>query len=119
MMDKTVTPEHLGSGGSAMWTAVAGKYGLRPDELRILEDACREIDLIDRLEAEQRDAPLMVKGSQGQKVASPLASELRQHRSVLRALLNNLKLPDESGRAAADVSRKARAAASARWSRTA
>lgn len=113
-MDKPITPAHLGPGGSAMWAKVTDTYGLRPDELRLLEDSCREIDMIDRLEAEQRDKPLTVKGSQGQIVASPLVSEVRQHRTVLRALFAQLKLPDD-GAAANATSDAARKAADSRW----
>ncbi len=116
-MTATPTPEHLGTKARRLWEDISGKYELRADEMRVLEDACREVDLVERLELELRDAPLMVRGSQGQQVASPLVSELRQHRTVVAALLAKLKLPDEDGRAAASVSEKARAAVNARWQR--
>lgn len=94
------------------------KYDLRADELRILEDACREADLIDGLEAGMResiaDGDLMVKGSMGQVVINPLISELRQHRATLTTLLRGLKLPDEGAGTGADGSQQ-RAAAQARW----
>src|SRR5690606_41193051 len=67
----------------ALWDSIVPAYDLRPDEARMLADACREADIVQRLEDELADAPLMVQGSQGQLVASPLVSELRQHRSVL------------------------------------
>ena len=63
------TPKGLGTAGRALWRSIAGPYQLRADELRTLEDAAREADLIERLEEAQRDAPLTVKGSQGQQVA--------------------------------------------------
>lgn len=109
-------PAHLAAKGRELWGQVADCYQLRPDELRVLEDACREADLVERLEVELRDAPLMVKGSMGQMVASPLVSELRQHRATLNTLLKALKLPDEAPEAT-DGSGKARAAARARWAR--
>lgn len=109
-------PARLAAKGQELWDQVAGHYQLRPDELRTLEDACREADLVERLEAELQDAPLMVKGSMGQMVASPLVSELRQHRATLNTLLKSLKLPDEAPNASA-TSTSARAAARARWSR--
>lgn len=107
-------PEYLGTKATVVWRDITGKFTLRSDELRILEDACREIDLVERLEEELRDSPLMVRGSQGQLVSSPLVSELRQHRVVVKALLGSLKLPDESGQSG-DVSSPARSAANARW----
>ncbi len=102
-----------------MWSAITEAHTLRPDQLRVLEDACGEADLIDELQAARKDQPLMVKGSMGQLVASPLISEVRQHRATLNALLRSLKLPDgdvAEGRSSA-TSEQARAAARARWSR--
>ena len=108
-------PDRLGVKAKKVWTEITKDYDLRIDELRVLEDSCREIDLIERLEAELRDAPLMVTGSMGQPVASPLVQELRQHRSVLARLLAGLKLPEESGEGSGRAP-SARAAAIARWS---
>lgn len=119
MSKKPRMPAKLAPAGKALWQSIIPAYELRPDELRILNDACREADIVQRLEDELSDAPLMVKGSQGQLVASPLVSELRQHRSVLATLLKSLKLPDSSVGAqqkSAHVSDQARAAARARWS---
>ncbi|MFD8336781.1 hypothetical protein ACFV42_29530 [Streptomyces solisilvae] len=100
--DKPRPPAKLGAAGRRLWREIVERYELRPDEARILGDACREADIVERLEAELADAPLMVKGSMGQLVAPPLVSEARQHRSVLVALLKSLKLPD----APADAQRK-------------
>lgn len=110
------TPAHLGAAGRKLWTDTVKDFDLRPDELRILEDACREADLVDRLEEALRDSDLMVKGSQGQPVASPLVTEVRQHRATFAQLMGKLKLvDDETEREARSVS--ARAAANARWRR--
>lgn len=120
MATDAVTPAHLQPEGLALWERIVGDYDLRPDEVRILADACREVDIVERLETELRGADLMVRGSQGQLVASPLVSELRQHRSVVAALLKALKLPDtdsQSQQKAALDSEQARAAARARWDR--
>lgn len=111
-------PDRLGRHGSALWDSIVPAYELRPDEMRILTDSCREADIIDRLEEELIDSDLMVKGSMGQLTASPLVSELRQHRVCLAGLLSKLKIPDSPGGAArkrAVTSEKAVAAARARW----
>lgn len=112
-------PADLGLAGTRIWQKVASIYRLRPDEVRILEDAAREADLIDEMAAALVDAPRTVKGSQGQQVIHPLIPELRQHRMALAALLRQLKLPDadtEAGTAPADTrSTQARAAAATRW----
>lgn len=111
-------PEKLGAKARALWADVTGKYDLRSDELRVLEDACREIDLVERIESELRDGDLVVRGSQGQPVASPLVQEVRQHRAVLARLLGSLKLPDDEGGAGeGSQSAAARSAAAARWGR--
>ncbi|WP_328314139.1 hypothetical protein OG432_30360 [Streptomyces sp. NBC_00442] len=111
-------PAGLGSQGSCLWEEIAGAFELRADELRVLGDACREVDLIERMEEALRDAPLVVTGSQGQPVASPLVQELRQHRSLVSRLLAALKLPDEEGQERHDAqarSAHARHAAVIRW----
>lgn len=111
-------PAKFGASGRRLWRTVVERYELRPDEARLLGDACREADIIERLEEALADAPLIVKGSMGQLVASPLVSEVRQHRAVLAGLLKALKLPDppaEAERRQTAVSEQARAAARARW----
>lgn len=111
-------PVRLGSAGKALWSSIVPAYELRPDELRILGDACREADLIERLHEELAVSDLTTKGSMGQEVASPYVSEIRQHRTVLANLLKTLKIPDSPAGAArkrAQTSDAARAAARARW----
>lgn len=89
-------PKGLGSRSRKLWKSIVDKYELRYDELDLLEDVCREADLIDLLEAKLDGAPLTVRGSQGQEVINPLISELRQHRATKKQLWAALKLPDES-----------------------
>lgn len=117
MTAKHDPPEGLGAKALVVWTEISEGYDLRIDELRVLEDACREIDLIERLEGELLHADLIVTGSMGQPVASPLVQELRQHRGVLARLLGWLKLPDEEAPAKGNTSASARQAAMARWGR--
>ena len=100
-------PENLGSKGSALWDSISTKYELRPDELRILGEAARELDLIDKMESTLAGADLMTTGSMGQPVMHPMVSEVRQHRTVLAALLRSLKLPDDTGEGAVNQQRQA------------
>ncbi len=112
----TITPAGLGDAGSAFWSDVTTKYELRADELRVLEDACRERDLIDRMAGELAGADVMVRGSMGQMVMNPLLAEVRQHRATFASLMRQLKLPDEGGsESGGALSAKNRAAAQARW----
>lgn len=106
-------PRGLGKHGRKLWRKVSEKYALRPDELRILEDAARLVDTIAALEEGMVGQPLTVLGSARQLVAHPLISEIRAHRMALAALLRQLKLPDLDA-AAAQVNRH-REAALSRW----
>jgi hypothetical protein len=110
-------PEGLGLRAARLWDDIVEAQELRTDELRVLEDACREVDLIERMHAELQGAPLVVKGSMGQDVANPLVQELRQHRALVARLLGSLKLSDEDGEEydARARSAQARKAAVARW----
>lgn len=113
-------PKHLGKEGSKLWKAVVKQFELGPAEARILEDACREVDLIEKLEEELRDpaTELTVTGSMGQPVSNPLIQEVRQHRGMVKTLLAALKLPDDpetEAREKANRSQSAREAAMARW----
>lgn len=118
MTEKPTPPLRLGDRALGLWKGITDRYSLRVDELYILESACREIDLIDKMEAEQKTSDLVVFGSQGQPVAAPLIAELRQHRTTFANFMKQLKLPDEDGRAAEAVSDAARKAANARWGRS-
>ena len=115
-----IPPAGLAAGGRKLWREVAAGHVLRADERRILEDACREADLVDDLHASLKDAPKTVRGSMGQQVIHPLISELRQHRMALNTLLRGLSLAD-SDTSADDAARGAREAAMtlsrARWDR--
>lgn len=100
-------PENLSTAGTELWESIAGSYQLRPDELRVLGEACREADLIDVMSLELASVDLMTRGSMGQPVVHPFVSEIRQHRTVLAALLRSLKLPDDSGVGAVNQQRQA------------
>ena len=109
-------PEDLADDGAKLWSDITGKYELRPDELSVLEDACRERDLIARMATELAVRDVMIVGSMGQMVMNPLLGEVRQHRATFAALMRQLKLPDEGGsESGGALSAKNRAAAQARW----
>lgn len=111
-------PSNLGERGGLLWESIAHTYELNPTEIQLLIDACREADLIERLQDALSVSDLTTRGSMGQEVASPFVSEIRQHRLGLSALMAKLKLPETPATAArksAVVSEKARMAARARW----
>lgn len=117
------TPSGLGEDGLALWTDITGEYELRFDELRILETACREWDLMCGMDAQlnsELDAGnWSVRGSMGQDVAHPLLAEIARHRALFARLVAQLKLPDE-GAVDSPQSRSdaARAMAHARWAKS-
>jgi hypothetical protein len=118
-MSKPKPPEHLAAPGRELWTAVVGKYTLRPDELRTLEDACATTDMLATLEKEWRDAgrPFMSRGSMGQEVEHPLIGSIDKLRKSRQSFFRQLKLPEDgtSTGAGATNANPARAAAATRW----
>jgi hypothetical protein len=116
------TPTGLGLRGRRLWRHVVDAYEVSPDSREVLVEACRALDVIDRLEAEMRDAPLTVAGSQGQQVAHPLLHELRLWKQTAARLIGQLGLPTldelEAGvPAGKSRSQMGRDAALARWRR--
>lgn len=119
------TPKGLDLHGRRMWKRVVSAYQLRPDELFVLDSACRTLDTASKLEAAMEGEPLLVKGSMGQMREHPLLSEARQQRALLARLLAQLKLPEDGTAeqyqtgpwSAFDRSMNARNAARARWQR--
>lgn len=106
-------PRTLGTHGKALWAEITGKYELRPDELRALEDACSATDMLAAFEAAWVDAgrPYTSKGSMGQLVEHPLIGSIDKQRKARQAFLRQLKLPDDPGA----VGNQQRAAAQTRW----
>lgn len=105
-------PSGLVDGGSGrrLWASVVDVYVLRPDEMRLLEDACHLADRIDERETRAADlrtrvgTELFVRGSTRQSVKNPLLDEARQElaeqrkdRIALNDLLTRLKLVDLDG----------------------
>jgi hypothetical protein len=113
-MSKPKAPEFLAKAGAALWSDVVGKYDLRTDELRTLEDACATTDMIAALSAswEELGRPLTTKGSMGQEVIHPLIGEIRTQRAARNALWRQLKLPDDAPGAKGNQQREA---AQSRW----
>jgi hypothetical protein len=91
-------------------------FELRADEAELALEAARRLDLADELRKAVEREGLTAEGSMGQTVVHPLLAELRATRAELRQTFRQLGLPDPAT-GETDVSRSARAAAEARWSR--
>lgn len=109
-------PEGLGPAGSALWASIIDVYEIEPQESLYLAEACREADIVARLESALTDADVTVDGSRGNVRPNPLLTELRGHRDLLARLVARLRLPSEDTDAAkAHTSAMARKAANTRW----
>ena len=108
-------PSHLKAAGRRFWDEVLDDFEVGPDELRLLEAACRTIDELGRLEVALRDAPTLTSGSMGQTVVHPLFGEVRAHRTTLVRLVKALGIVEAVQEEAGTRSSAARKLASARW----
>ena len=109
--------------GEAFAATVRSGYDLGPDELELLEEVRRCLDLLDDLQDVVRSEGSTTAGSAGQTVIHPAVVEGRQMRVVLLRLLGSLGLAladDEAGRPMpTPASLRARNASNARWARAA
>lgn len=89
-------PAGLRRRGKALWVELHTEFDFtgEPHRRVLVEDACREADLVDRLQRAVTANDLRVRGSQGQPVTAPEVSELRLHRKALADILRALALPD-------------------------
>ena len=108
------TPEGLSPSAVRLWEDTTAAYDLETHELLTLEQACRELTLIDRMDSDIAALDDLVdEGSMGQRVVSELVKEVRQHRAEFSRQIKALGLPADG--AAGARSDAARAAANARW----
>jgi len=91
------TPDGLGTEGRKLWREIVGTFDVieEPHKRRILFDACKTADLIDRLEQAMSDQPLTSKGSMGQLVIHPLIAQSQTSRTQLAQLLDRLNFTNE------------------------
>jgi hypothetical protein len=110
-------PDKLMPAGRALWNAVARDarqvgYTLKPDERRVLTDACHVADRITLLRRASRQSPPMVRGSNNYLIVNPALVELRHLEDHLAKMLGRLRLPD--ARDVAPVNQQ-REAGMSRW----
>jgi hypothetical protein len=89
------SPAGLGTRGRRLWKAVTAGFDLVTTETELLVMACRTLDRIAALEAELKDAPATVEGSQGQPRPNPLAAELRAEVLLASRLVAQLGIPTD------------------------
>ena len=128
-MNAPKPPPGLKSAGTALWKQITDSYDFTNavEQLYTLESACRTADVVARLQDLVDSAEdLATRGSQGQQVALPHLTELRQYRNLMVSLIKSLNLPAEedtgtawspSGHKPMSRTESARKAANARWGR--
>ena len=115
-------PKGLEVEGRKLWRAMHTEFNFtgEPQKLAILEQACRVMDTITKLEDAAATQPLTVRGSMGQDTINPLVAEARVQRGTLVTLMSKLGLPD-AGPEKADKQLKrsdaGKTGAQARWNR--
>ena len=95
MTAKYPAPSGLSKAANRRWNDIVEHWDLRPDELSVLERACRTMDTITTLESIVESEGLMTTGSMGQTVTHPALQEARQQSALLNSLWKSLKLPDD------------------------
>jgi hypothetical protein len=120
MTAKSTAPKDLEARGRRFWRTVTTSWTLEADELELLTEVCRTLDICERLQALLVAEGLTVPGSTGQPRVHPAAGELRSSRQVLGRLLAQLELPDLEGESLpSPATARARKAARSRWDRAA
>jgi hypothetical protein len=99
MADRVKIPRDLGEHGRAVYRRVVREVAdaamvLTSTEEFWLHSAAEMTDKAAELREELRDAPKMVRGSQGQDVINPLISEWRALHLAINLTLARIKLPD-------------------------
>ena len=112
-------PAGLRAAGQALWRdvlrGVPAGWELDERESALLALAAQQADDLARLDDAIRGHGAMVEGSQGQPVVNPAISEARNARLAISRLLGALAIPNESGHAGTEASRRGQRAARARW----
>lgn len=95
-MSKPRMPKGLQYQGQKLWKSIVEEFNLvnEPDRLRILYDACKMADAVDRLDKEADKSPLVAKGSYGQPVLHPAFAGAQTARSALAGLLARLNFDE-------------------------
>jgi hypothetical protein len=113
---KYQTPEGLRIRGTEFWDKLSHTYEFNDAELYLLEQICREQDLIQSIQEDINLGYLRMTGFNGNDIADPLLTELRQHLTIITSLIKALKIPlDETEKA--KISSRQRANANVRWSK--
>lgn len=91
-MTKAKAPMGLKLGGARLWNRVVGDFELAQHEEAVLLQACRIVDVLDRLQAVIDVGEVVVASPQGMK-ANPAVVEFRQQAVTLAKCMASLRIP--------------------------
>lgn len=91
-MSGSKPPQGLKSGGRRLWRRVLDDYELDEHEASVLLQACRIVDILDRLQAVIDSEPVVVVSPQGTKT-NPAVVEFRQQAVTLAKCMASLRIP--------------------------
>jgi hypothetical protein len=109
-------PDGLQERGERFWRDVTARWELERDDIELLLEVCRSMDLAESLAAVLAAEGPMTVGSSGQPRPHPAIGALNATRSLIGRQLAQLGLPDEEGSTiASPLSAQTSRAAVARW----
>jgi hypothetical protein len=94
MTTKPKPPAGLKIGGQRLWDRVLGDFELAEHEQAVLLQACRTVDILDRLQVVIDDGAVVVESPQGLKT-NPAIVEFRQQAVTLAKCMAALRIPAE------------------------
>jgi hypothetical protein len=106
------SPSGLGKAGRALWRSITERITFEdPREVTALTQACLLADDLARLRDQLAGSPLVVQGSTGQPVESPLLGAIRLAVALQAKLLSSIAVEDDE----AARSHAGRSLAAQRW----
>jgi len=90
-------PNGLTAKSAQFWYEMIETFDFAPHERMILEQVCRELDLIAKMETAQRASSVIIDGQYGVPTSAPMLAEVARHRSLVARLTAALKLPADAG----------------------
>ena len=108
-------PPDLGPAGKAAWDRLTHAFAFHAGELEILELFCAARDRIATMETLLAETGVMIPGSRGQMVMSPLINQIAVQSTLADRLMLSLSLPADGEQVGRRRSPQAKQAANSRW----
>lgn len=93
-MKESAPPTGLHIGGRRLWNRVLADFELAEHEEAVLLQACRIVDVLDRLQTEIDAHEIVVESPQGPKIYPPVV-KFRQQAVTLAKCMASLRIPLE------------------------